>query len=127
MHAEDARAAVDETVHGFEHEAVAAKRHDDLGGVGRRAFVTRGELHEGGLRRLVVRRDKGEARRGAHPPVTLMCRARAGRLWRRSMMKSWPLGLRPIASSMAAKSGALVLDARSGLRRSAASSWPRHM
>jgi hypothetical protein len=35
------------------------------------------------------------------PPVTLMCRDSAGRLWRRSMMKSWPLGLRVMASSMA--------------------------
>jgi hypothetical protein len=41
-------------------------------------------------------------RREAHPPVTLMWRASAGRRWRRSMMKSWPLGLREIASSMAA-------------------------
>ena len=37
-----------------------------------------------------------------YPPVTLMWRATAGRLWRRSMMKSWPLGLRAIASSIAA-------------------------
>ena len=36
------------------------------------------------------------------PPVTLICRARAGRLWRRSITKSWPLGLRVIASSIAA-------------------------
>jgi Transposase, Mutator family len=37
-----------------------------------------------------------------YPPVTLIWRAIAGRRWRRSMMKSWPLGFRPIASSMAA-------------------------
>jgi TolB-like protein/DNA-binding winged helix-turn-helix (wHTH) protein/Tfp pilus assembly protein PilF len=36
-----------------------------------------------------------------YPPVTLICRATAGRLWRRSITKSWPLGLRVIASSMA--------------------------
>ena len=41
-------------------------------------------------------------RRSVYPPVTLICRASAGRWWRRSMMKSWPLGLREIASSMAA-------------------------
>ena len=29
-----------------------------------------------------------------YPPVTLICRASAGRWWRRSIMKSWPLGLR---------------------------------
>ena len=37
-----------------------------------------------------------------YPPVTLMWRLSAGRLWRRSMMKSWPLGLREMASTMAA-------------------------
>ncbi len=61
------------------------------------------------------------------PPVTLMWRDSAGRWWRRSMMKSWPLGFRPIASSMAANNRSLPSDARSGLRRSAASSWPRHI
>ena len=61
------------------------------------------------------------------PPVTLMWRETAGRLVRRSMMKSWPFGLRPIASSMACDSSSLPSEARSGARRSAASSWPRHM
>ena len=37
-----------------------------------------------------------------YPPVTLMWRPTAGRRLRRSMTKSWPLGLRDIASSMAA-------------------------
>lgn len=37
-----------------------------------------------------------------HPPVTFMWRVTTGRLLVRSMMKSWPLGLREIASSMAA-------------------------
>src|SRR5215208_1398514 len=61
------------------------------------------------------------------PPVTLMWRASAGALWRRSIMKSCPLGLRVIASSIAASSRSLPSDARSGRRKSAASSWPRHM
>jgi hypothetical protein len=63
----------------------------------------------------------------AHPPVTLMWRATAGRLVRRSMTKSCPLGLRAIAASMAARSGSSLELARNGARRSAASSWPRHM
>ncbi len=63
----------------------------------------------------------------AQPPVTLMWRATAGFFERRSMMKSWPLGLREIASSMARDNSASSLDARSTPRRSAASSWPRHM
>ncbi len=61
------------------------------------------------------------------PPVTLMWRASAGRSWRRSMMKSWPLGLREMASRIAASITASSALARSGVRRSAASSWPRHM
>src|SRR3954467_3549494 len=61
------------------------------------------------------------------PPVTLMWRGSAGPLWRRSIMKSCPLGLRVIASSIAASSRSLPSEARSGLRKSAASSWPRHM
>ena len=36
------------------------------------------------------------------PPVTLICRDSAGRCWRRSITKSWPLGLRVMASSIAA-------------------------
>ena len=42
------------------------------------------------------------------PPVTLMWRATAGFLWRRSMTKSWPLGLRAIASSMARAESSVV-------------------
>src|SRR6187549_2495146 len=64
---------------------------------------------------------------GDHPPVTLMWRNTAGRLARRSMMKSWPFGLRRIAASIAALTRSLLSDARSGARRSAASSCPRHM
>jgi len=62
-----------------------------------------------------------------HPPVTLIWRATAGRLVRRSMTKSCPLGLRAIAASMAARSSSSLGPARTGARRSAASSWPRHM
>ena len=53
---------------------------------------------------------------GPQPPVTLMWRPTAGRLVRRSMMKSWPLGLRAIASSMASISSASSALARNGAR-----------
>src|SRR5690606_23664624 len=62
-----------------------------------------------------------------YPPVTLIWRETAGRRVRRSMTKSWPFGLRPIASSIAAESSSFPSEARKGRRRSAASSWPRHM
>ena len=62
-----------------------------------------------------------------HPPVTLMCRATAGFFERRSMMKSWPLGLRAMASSIAWPRATSSVVARRTPRRSAASSWPRHM
>ena len=61
------------------------------------------------------------------PPVTLMCRPTAGRRVVRSMTKSWPLGLRAIAARIAAFRSASSADWRKGARRSAASSWPRHM
>ncbi len=56
-------------------------------------------------------------------------RRRHGRAscWRRSMMKSWPLGLRAIAAVIAWSRISSLSDARNGARRSAASSWPRHM
>jgi len=60
--------------------------------------------------------------RGHQPPVTLMWRATAGRFARRSMTKSWPFGFSSIASSMAALSAASEGPARSGSRRSTASS-----
>ena len=44
----------------------------------------------------------------AYPPVTLICRATAGLSWRRSMMKSWPFGLREIASRIASSSRSSV-------------------
>ena len=55
---------------------------------------------------------------GAQPPVFAAFR---------SMMKSCPFGLRVIASSMAVIRAASSGDERSTSRRSAASSWPRHM
>ena len=62
-----------------------------------------------------------------YPPVTDMCRAIAGFCVRRSITKSCPFGLREMASSMAMMSAALSELVRIGVRRSAASSWPRHM
>ena len=57
-----------------------------------------------------------------------MWRATAGRWCRRSITKSWPFGLRVIASRIAWASTASSVDgARSSSRNSAASSWPRHM
>src|SRR5260370_32208366 len=64
--------------------------------------------------------------RKPQPPVTLICRLTLGRLCRRSMMKSWPFGFRPMALSIAELSRSLSTEARSGLRKSEASSWPRH-
>ena len=107
MHAVDRHMTVEIAVQRLEHEAVAAERDDNIGVLGRARLVAPGQLCEAKLRRLGVGGDKGDRgapRRGragsrlAHPPVTLMWRDTAGRLWRRSMMKSWPLGLRAIAS-----------------------------
>lgn len=61
------------------------------------------------------------------PPVTLICRDTDGRLVRRSITKSWPFGLRLIASSTASATNSLPSEARSFSRKSAASSLPRHM
>ena len=66
-------------------------------------------------------------RYAAYPPVMLIWRATAGAAPALSITKSWPLGLREIASSMARCKGPSLSDARRGTRRSAASSWPRHM
>ena len=63
----------------------------------------------------------------SQPPVMLMCRDTAGRCECRSMMKSCPLGLRVIADLIAALRTSSLSDWRNGERRSAASSWPRHM
>ena len=59
--------------------------------------------------RDVLRRGRAAAAlKRDQPPVTLMWRDSAGRLWRRSMTKSWPLGLREIASWIAAMPGATI-------------------
>src|SRR5262245_9892165 len=83
----------------------------------------------GADRPLAVEIDtQGESGHGrAQPPVTLIWRATAGPVCRRSMMKSWPLGLRRMASWMAASSSSSLSLARRGARRSAASSCPRHI
>src|SRR6516225_6431736 len=128
MHAEDPHALGQETVQALQHKAVAAKRDDDFGALRRNARIEIAEFLERLLRGLGLGRDDGDPRRRiGHPPVTLMCRATAGRLWRRSMMKSWPRGLRSIASRIAASSASSPSDWRNGVRRSAASSWPRHI
>src|SRR4029453_5875379 len=57
-----------------------------------------------------------------YPPVTLIWRLTAGLLRRRSMTKSWPRGLREMASRIAASSSSSLSDDLSGALRSAASS-----
>ena len=134
MHAEDRLPGADKAVQRFEHEPVAAERHDDVGLLA--ASTCRNGSRSSAkrlLRRLGLRGDKRDPRRrpasegGGHPPVTLMWRDTAGRLWRRSMMKSCPFGLRAIASRIAASTASSLSDCRSGVRRSAASSCPRHI
>ena len=92
-------------------------------------------------RRIIDGKGGGRAGHGGHaaaidaglfhekdqPPVTLIWRPTAGMLVVRSMTKSWPLGLRAMASSIAAISGPLDSEARKGARRSAASSCPKHI
>src|SRR3978361_1947243 len=63
----------------------------------------------------------------SQPPVTLMWRLTLGRLCLRSMMKSWPFGFKPLERSRAALSRSSSAEARSGLRKSEASSWPRQV
>src|SRR5712671_6741898 len=128
MHAEYRQPGFDKAVHGFEHEPVAAKRYDDVGILWLDRAVAAPQIVQRLLRRLALGGDECNprgfplgCRRGGHPPVTLIWRAIAGRLWRRSMMKSWPFGLRLIASRIAASSGSSLSDCRSGVRRSAAS------
>src|SRR4029453_6461141 len=117
-------------------------RHDDGGGAGDAVLPGEHDCRGGDLlrsleaarlqagddqRRRRLRASGADRVRENQPPVTLMWRATAGALWRRSMRKSWPLGLRLIASWIAASSSASSVLARSGARRSAASSWPRHI
>ncbi len=53
---------------------------------------------------LLIRKGNiGGRGRQPQPPVTLIWRLTLGRLCRRSMMKSWPFGLRPMARSIAAR------------------------
>src|SRR5271156_5362351 len=94
MHAEDRHPPRKEMMQGLQHEAVAAQRNDDFGILGREKTIAVAQLFERLLRGFGLGRDDGDPwgkprrwRRG-HPPVTLICRATAGRLWRRSMMKS---------------------------------------
>src|SRR5215470_9431312 len=53
----------------------------------------------------------------AYPPVVLMWRCNAGFWWRRSITKSWPLGLRVIASSIAWFRKSSLSEARNARRR----------
>ena len=53
-----------------------------------------------------------------------MWRLTAGCLRRRSITKSWPLGLRAMPSRIAWRSSSSLSEARSGVHRSASSSWP---
>ena len=68
-----------------------------------------------------------QCRRAGQPPVTLIWRETAGAVRRRSITKSWPFGFRVIASRIASSSRPSSSLARKGARRSAASSWPRHI
>src|SRR5258708_17695439 len=106
MHAVDGQSQLEIAVQRLQHEAIAAERDDDAGVLGRRVAVERRELGERGLGGRRVAGDEGYGvglgqGRGAQPPVTLICRDTAGRLWRRSMMKSWPFGLPAVASAIA--------------------------
>ena len=89
--------------------------------------IRRGHVHRARAETVDAMAMTARFGKRAQPPVTLMCRETLGLSVRRSMMKSWPLGLREMASWIAASSGASPSEARIGVLRSAASSWPRHM
>ncbi len=138
MHAIERHVAFAKAVQRLEHEAVAAQRHDHRRFLGRGAAIAPDELGLRLLRLRRVAREKGEGGRlrrsvwhgfglGAHPPVTLMCRPTEGRRLRRSITKSCPLGFLEIASWIAASSGPSFSAILSGVRKSAASSCPRHI
>ena len=59
---------------GFQHEAVTAKRHDDLGALRGDAGIKRGQLMKRSLRGVVFCGDDSNPgyRRNDHPPVTLI-------------------------------------------------------
>ena len=63
----------------------------------------------------IERRAERSSGVAAQPPVMLMWRPTAGRLGRRSMMKSCPLGLRLIASTIACSNAVIASEARSGV------------
>src|SRR5205085_9510403 len=123
MHAKDRHPLSDKTVQRFEHEPVAAERHDDAGLFRGDHAVALPQFLERLLRRLRLGGHECDPRRppafgrGDHPPVTLIWRAIAGRLWRRSIMKSWPLGLRGIASRLAVSAAASPSGWRRGVGR----------
>src|SRR2546423_1585269 len=128
VHPIDGNLAAKIVMQRLQHEAVAAKR-DNHRRIVAGIAVGCPQLFYGELRLRRVGRGEMNTRSqcGGQPPVSDICRATAGRLCRRSMMKSCPLGLRAIASSIAASSTPSSLDERSTARRSAESSWPRHI
>src|SRR5690606_13416541 len=101
------RAAIDAGLALAEHVEVGAVEDEDDVGHGR--FLRNGPSIEG----MIVREKSRRRFFSGQPPVTLMWRETAGRLVRRSMTKSCPLGLRPIASSMARASSSLPSELRS--------------
>ena len=112
----------------LQHEAIAAQRHDDVGVARAHIVVTFAHRFQrfGG----VGRRGEMKSRVGqgvSQPPVSDMGRVKCGVPALRSITKSWPRGLRIIAASIAAWTGASDGDARKISRRSALSSWPRHI
>ena len=134
MHAVERHLALAIAVEGFQHEAVAAQRHDDVGLFRRRVAVAGLQLGQGLLRLGRLAGNEGYGAEIGHglwervqPPVTLMWRGTETAPWRRSMMKSWPLGLRAIAARMASSKSSSPSEARNGVRRSALSCCPRHI
>src|SRR5258706_580714 len=130
IHAVDRYVPAQERVQRLQHVAVSAERNDDGCLVRTDVIITAAQAVQSGLRFGRFGSDEmelvGHGRKG-QPPVSDIWRETAGRLCLRSMTKSCPLGLRPIASSMAASIAASSDEARSGALKSAASSCPRHM
>src|SRR6185437_12809105 len=124
VHAVDRLFLAEEPVQGLQHEAVAAQCHDDVAFLRARFGIALAQKLERGL---CVRSVGGDEMDLHQPPVSDIGRESAGPPWRRSITKSWPFGFLAMAASMAAESSASSSDARNGVRRSAASSWPRHI
>ena len=100
---------------GAGEQGLAAQGPQRLAAADAQGFAA-GQYDDG--ERVPIRR-----RAGVHqPPVTLMCRATAGR--GASMWKSWPLGLPAISRSSAASTAAGP-PLRSRSRSSTFWSWPR--